>query len=137
MAALRKTWPDKGGPAKVFVYDSGTDQPFTAGRHAAPEDIITAAGGANVFHALDKGWTTVGWEPVVKAKPEVIVIIDYADQPAQEKIDFLKSSLPLAKSVPAVRNKRFLVLSYGDAVSGPRNITGAEKLGRYLRSVGR
>ncbi|WP_407554701.1 ABC transporter substrate-binding protein [Streptomyces sp. Pv4-95] len=136
VAALRKTWADKGGPAKVFVYDSGTDQPFTAGRHAAPDDIITAAGGANVFHPLDKGWTTVGWEPVVKARPEVIVIIDYADRPAKEKIDYL-TSLPSLKSVPAVQNNRFFVLSYGDAVSGPRNITGAEKLGRYLRSVGR
>ncbi|MFH8572581.1 ABC transporter substrate-binding protein [Streptomyces sp. NPDC017993] len=136
LTALKKTWPDKGEPAKVFVYDSGTDQPFTAGRHAAPDGIIAAAGGSNVFHDLDKGWTTVGWEPVVKAKPEVIVIVDYADQPAKDKIDYL-TSRPALKSVPAVKNKRFFVISYGDAVSGPRNVTGAENLGRYLRSVGR
>ncbi|MEU6990998.1 ABC transporter substrate-binding protein [Streptomyces sp. NPDC046465] len=136
VAALKKTWPDKGDPAKVFVYDSGTDQPFTAGRHAAPNDIITAAGGKNVFGDLDKGWTTVGWEPVIKERPDVIVIVDYADQPAAEKIAHLKSR-PALKSVPAVRNNRFLVLSYGDVVSGPRNVAGAEKLGRYLRSVGR
>ena len=91
VAALKKTWPAEGDPAKVFVYDSGTDQPFTAGRHAAPNDIITAAGGTNVFDDLDKGWTTVGWEPVIEAKPEVIVIIDYADQPAKDKIAYLKS----------------------------------------------
>ncbi|MFD4632398.1 ABC transporter substrate-binding protein [Streptomyces sp. NPDC058284] len=136
VAALKKTWPRKGDPAKVFVYDSGTDQPFTAGRHAAPDDIIGAAGGRNVFGNLDKGWTTVGWEPVIKAGPDVIVIVDYADQPAKEKIAYLTSK-PALKSVPAVRDKRFLVLSYGDVVSGPRNVAGAEKLGRYLRSVGR
>lgn len=136
VAALKNTWPDKGDPARVFVYDSGTDQPFTAGRHAAPNDIITAAGGTNVFDELDKGWTAVGWEPVVKARPEVIVIIDYADQPAKDKIAYVKS-LPSLKSVPAVKNNRFFVMSYGDAVSGPRNVTGAESLGRYLRSVGR
>ncbi|MFH8609775.1 ABC transporter substrate-binding protein [Streptomyces sp. NPDC018029] len=136
VAAVKKTWPDKGDPAKVFVYDSGTDQPFTAGRHAAPDSIITAAGGTNVFGDLDKGWTTVGWEPVIKAKPDVIVIVDYADQPAKEKIAYLKS-LPSLKSVPAVKNNRFHVMSYGDVVSGPRNVTGAEDLGRYLRSVGR
>ncbi|MET8685267.1 ABC transporter substrate-binding protein [Streptomyces sp. NPDC004732] len=138
VAALKKTWPDRADrdPAKVFVYDSGTDQPFTAGRHAAPDDIITAAGGTNVFGDLDKGWTTVGWEPVIKAKPEVIVIVDYADQPAKEKIAYLKK-LPSLKSVPAVKNNRFHVMSYGDVVSGPRNVTGAEDLGRYLRSVGR
>ncbi|MFI7320713.1 ABC transporter substrate-binding protein [Streptomyces venezuelae] len=134
--ALKKTWPAKGDPAKVFVYDSGTDQPFTAGRHAAPDDIITAAGGTNVFGDLDKGWTTVGWEPVIKAKPDVIVIVDYADQPAKDKIAYLKK-LPGLKSVPAVKNNRFHVMSYGDVVSGPRNVAGAEDLGRYLRSVGR
>ncbi|WP_257231527.1 ABC transporter substrate-binding protein [Streptomyces sp. Rer75] len=136
VAALKKTWPTKGDPAKVFVYDSGTDQPFTAGRHAAPNDIIRAAGGHNVLDGLDKGWTSVGWEPVVKAKPEVIVVVDYADQPAKDKIKYLKS-LPALKSVPAVENGRFFVMSYGDAVSGPRNVKGAEDLGRYLRSVGR
>ncbi|MFI6275258.1 ABC transporter substrate-binding protein [Streptomyces sp. NPDC050988] len=136
VAALKKTWPEKGDPAKVFVYDSGTDQPFTAGRHAAPNDIITGAGATNVFDGLDKGWTTVGWEPVIEAKPEVIVIVDYADQPAKDKIAYLKS-LKSLKSVPAVKDNRFFVMSYGDAVSGPRNVKGAEDLGRYLRSVGR
>ncbi|MGW6267529.1 MULTISPECIES: ABC transporter substrate-binding protein [unclassified Streptomyces] len=136
VGALKKTWPDRGDPAKVFVYDSGTDQPFTAGRHAAPNDIIKAAGATNVFDDLDKGWTTVGWEPVIKAKPEVIVVIDYADQPAEKKIAYLKS-LPGLKSAPAVKEGRFFVLSYGDAVSGPRNVKGAERLGGYLRSVGR
>ncbi|TGB15665.1 ABC transporter substrate-binding protein [Streptomyces sp. MZ04] len=136
VSALKKTWPAKGDPTKVFVYDSGTDQPFTAGHHAAPNDIIKAAGGTNVFDGLDKGWTTVGWEPVIKAKPEVIVIVDYADQPAKEKIAYLKS-LPSLKSVPAVKENRFFVMSYGDAVSGPRNVKGAEDLGGYLRSVGR
>ncbi|MEU6674437.1 ABC transporter substrate-binding protein [Streptomyces sp. NPDC046925] len=136
VTALKKTWPEKGDPAKVFVYDSGTDQPFTAGRHAAPNDIIEAAGATNVFDGLDKGWTTVGWEPVIKAKPEVIVIIDYADQPAADKIAYLKSRSGL-KSVPAVKENRFFVMSYGDAVSGPRNVKGAERLGGYLRSVGR
>jgi iron complex transport system substrate-binding protein len=136
IAALKKTWPAEGDPARVFVYDSGTDQPYTAGRHAAPNDIIKAAGGTNIFGDLDKGWTTVGWEPVIRAKPEVIVIIDYADQPAKDKIAHLKS-LPSLRAVPAVKNDRFLVMSYGDAVSGPRNVTGAENLGRYLRSIGR
>jgi iron complex transport system substrate-binding protein len=136
IAALRKSWPAGGSPARVFVYDSGTDQPFTAGRHAAPHDVIESAGGVNVFADLRKGWTTVGWEPVVKARPEVIVIVDYADRPAKDKIAFLES-LPQLRSVPAVRNRRYLVMSYGELVSGPRNVKAAEDLGAYLRSIGR
>ncbi|MEV5543682.1 ABC transporter substrate-binding protein [Saccharopolyspora shandongensis] len=123
-------------PVPVFVYDSGADQPYTAGRHAAPTDIIAAAGGRNVLADVGKGWTTVGWESVVAAKPEVIVIIDYAGQSAAEKQAFLES-LPAMRSVPAVQQKRYFVLSYGDAVSGPRNVKGAEDFAAYLRSIGR
>lgn len=126
----------KGDQARVFVYDSGTDQPYTAGKHAAPNEIIKVAGGVNVFEGLEDGWGSVGWEAVVDAEPEVIVVVDYADQPAQDKIAFLKS-LPQLANTPAVRDDRFLVVSYGDMVSGPRNAQGAEALGDYLRSIGR
>jgi iron complex transport system substrate-binding protein len=123
-------------PVRVFVYDSGTDQPYTAGKHAAPNEIIEVAGGVNVFEELDDGWGAVGWEAVVDAEPEVIVVVDYADQPAADKIAFIKSLPQLANS-PAVRDDQFFVISYGDMVSGPRNAQGAEALGGYLRSIGR
>ncbi|WP_410650536.1 ABC transporter substrate-binding protein [Amycolatopsis sp. cmx-4-54] len=126
----------KTPPVKVFVYDSGTDQPFTSGKHAAPNDIIDAAGGTNVFRDLPDGWGSVGWEAVVKTEPEVIVVVDYADQPAQDKIAFIKSA-PQLKNTPAVRDNRFHIISYGDLVSGPRNAAGAESLAAYLRSIGR
>jgi iron complex transport system substrate-binding protein len=121
---------------RVFVYDSGTDQPFTSGKYASPNDIIGAAGGRNVLDTVTKGWTTVGWESVVAAEPEVIIIIDYGDQPAKDKQAFLESN-PKLKSVPAVRNNHYFVLNYGEAVSGPRNVTAAEKFAAYLRSIGR
>lgn len=135
IAAVRAAAPP-GRRANVFVYDSGTDQPFTAGKHAAPNDIIDAAGGRNIFADLEDGWGSVGWEPVVRAEPEVIVVVDYADRPAAEKIAFLKS-LPQLSGTPAVRDNRFHVISYGDMVSGPRNAQAAESLAGYLRSVGR
>ncbi|MCP2167367.1 ABC transporter substrate-binding protein [Goodfellowiella coeruleoviolacea] len=125
-----------GQPARVFLYDSGTDQPFTSGAQAAPNAIISLAGGRNVVENVDARWTAVGWESVVQAQPEVIVVVDYGDQPVQDKIAFLKSFPPLA-ATPAVRDDRFHVLDYGEAVSGPRNIDAAEKLAAYLRSLGR
>ncbi|WP_424190192.1 ABC transporter substrate-binding protein [Actinokineospora sp. G85] len=133
---VRESAPPVDERARVWVYDSGTDQPFTAGKHAAPTDIIDVAGGRNVFADLEKGWSAVGWEAVVKADPEAIVIVDYADQPAADKINFIKSSPRLANA-PAVKENRFHVLSYGDMVSGPRNIRAAESLAGYLRSIGR
>jgi iron complex transport system substrate-binding protein len=133
---VRASVPDGKAPTRIFVYDSGTDQPYTAGKHAAPNEIIDVAGGVNVFKDLNDGWGAVGWESVVKAEPEVIVVVDYADQPATDKIAFLKS-LPQLANTPAVRDNQFHVISYGDMVSGPRNAQGAESLGDYLRSIGR
>ncbi|MDA3647072.1 ABC transporter substrate-binding protein [Saccharopolyspora indica] len=125
-----------GDPARVFLYDSGTDQPFTSGAQAAPNAIISLAGGRNVFDGLNQRWTTVGWEDVVESAPEVIVVVDYGDRPVADKIAFLKSHPPLASS-PAVQRGQFYVLDYGQAVSGPRNIEGAEQFASYLRSIGR
>ncbi|NED97756.1 ABC transporter substrate-binding protein [Phytoactinopolyspora alkaliphila] len=121
-----------GDPPPVFLYDSGTDQPFTAGSQVPPNDIIRLAGGENIFGDLDARWTQVGWEAVVEAQPEVIIILDYGDQPAEDKIEFLRTS-PVTAELPAVKADRFFVLDYNEGISSPRNIDGLEKFAAYLR----
>ncbi|MFI9815765.1 ABC transporter substrate-binding protein [Saccharothrix variisporea] len=119
---------------KVFLYDSGLDQPFTAGRNAAPQDVIGKAGGDNIFGDLDDSWTTVGWEAVVARAPEVVLINDYADGDAvtpDQKRAFLESYAPL-REVPAIRDKRFFVLPYAALVESPRNPAAIEAFARYL-----
>ncbi|MGV9291214.1 ABC transporter substrate-binding protein [Streptomyces sp. NPDC003719] len=123
-----------GDPVPVFLYDSGTDQPFTAGNQVPPNDIIKTAGGRNVFDGLDERWTQVNWESVAEAEPEVVVILDYADLSAEKKIDFLKKS-PHTRELPAVRKNNFFVLDYNEGISGPRNIDGLEKFATYLREL--
>ncbi|WP_116950985.1 ABC transporter substrate-binding protein [Jiangella endophytica] len=131
--AVRANAPE-GGPVPVFLYDSGTDQPFTAGSQVPPNQIIEYAGGRNVFADLEARWTQVSWEAVVQAAPEVVIILDYGDQPAQEKIDFLKTS-PITSGLPAVVADRFYVLDYNEGISGPRNIDGLEGFAAYLRTL--
>ncbi|MET9553716.1 ABC transporter substrate-binding protein [Streptomyces sp. NPDC006645] len=135
VAAVRASVPPGGAPP-VFLYDSGTDQPFTAGSQVPPNDIIEIAGGRNIFDKLNERWTQVNWEAVTRAAPEVIIILDYGDQPAYKKIDFLKKS-PRTSKLPAVRNNRFFVLDYNEGISGPRNIDGLEKFAAYLKSSAR
>lgn len=125
-------------PAKkptVFLYDSGQDQPFTSGRFAAPDQIISEAGGVNVMHDVEDSWTTVGWESVVERNPDVIVICDYGDVSAEQKKKFLLSYAPL-RNVSAVKNKRIFTLDYVDLVESPRNPSAIARLGAYLRSAG-
>ncbi|MGW1294875.1 ABC transporter substrate-binding protein [Streptomyces sp. NPDC002533] len=131
-AAVAEQAP-KGKPVPVFLYDSGTDQPFTAGNQVPPNDIIKTAGGKNIFDGLEERWTQVNWEAVTQAEPEVIMIFDYGDQPAEKKIEFLKKS-PHTKELPAVKKNNFFILDYNEGISSPRNIDGLEKFGKYMRA---
>ncbi len=114
-------------PVRVFVYDSGEDAPFTAGRYAMPNAMIAAAGGVNIMNDLNKSWARVGWEPVIERNPQVIVIVNYGDVTAAQKRDFLRSN-PAFADIDAVRNDRFVVLDYVEATPGPRNIGAVKKL---------
>ncbi|MGO1410326.1 MAG: ABC transporter substrate-binding protein [Microbacterium sp.] len=122
----------EGDPIDVFLYDFGTDKPFTAAKHVPPNDIIRLAGGENIFGDVEARWTEASWEAVVEAEPEVVIILEYQDQPAQEKIDFLKSN-PATAALPAVANDDFYVLDYNEAISSPRNIDGLEGFADFLR----
>ncbi|GHI01990.1 iron transporter [Streptomyces cellostaticus] len=134
IAAVRATAPKGADRPKVFLYDSGQDQPFTSGRYAAPDQIIGRAGGVNVMHDVADSWTTVGWESVVKRDPDVIVICDYGDVSAERKRKFLLSYAPL-RNVSAVKHRRIFVLDYADLVESPRNPSAVARLGSYLRAV--
>ncbi|MFD5256022.1 ABC transporter substrate-binding protein [Streptomyces bobili] len=135
VAAVRAQIPAGGARPTVFLYDSGQDQPFTSGRYAAPDQIISEAGGTNLMHDVADSWTTVGWESVVARDPDVIVICDYGDVGAQQKKDFLLSYAPL-RDVSAVKHRRIVVLDYVDLVESPRNPAAIARLGAYLRTVG-
>lgn len=118
---------DHSDPLRVFVYDSGEKAPFTAGKYAMPTALIEAAGGRNIMDDLDKSWAEIGWEPVVERNPQVIVIVNYGDVTAEQKIAYMKAN-PAFASIDAVKNDRFVVLDYVEATPGPRNIAAVAKL---------
>ncbi|WP_299866606.1 ABC transporter substrate-binding protein [uncultured Roseobacter sp.] len=120
-------------PPRVFVYDSGEDAPFTAGRYAMPNALIAAAGGRNIMDDFDKSWGTVGWEAVVERNPEVVVIVNYGTVTADQKKAFMMEN-PAFADLDAVRNDRFVVLEYVEATPGPRNINAVKKLAAAFRA---
>ncbi|MFF4607262.1 ABC transporter substrate-binding protein [Streptomyces sp. NPDC001339] len=129
----RTTEAVKGAPAvPVFVYDSGDKSAYTAGGKGLGTEIIRLAGGRNVFADLDGVFGDVSWEQVVARKPEVIAIYDYAGTGSvEQKKEFLLSQPALA-DVPAVKNKRFVVLPLTDTVLGVRPPYAVEKLAKEL-----
>jgi len=118
---------------KVFVYDSGEEQPFTSGKQGMPTALIEAAGGKNVMDSVVKSWLRVGWESVIDSAAEVIVIVNYGDVTAQQKIDFLLNH-PALKDIPAIKNQRFVTLEYVEATPGPRNINAIKRLAHAFRA---
>ncbi|UTH74462.1 ABC transporter substrate-binding protein [Chromobacterium sp. IIBBL 290-4] len=115
----------------VFVYDSGEDRPFSAGKLAMPTALIQAAGGRNILDDVDASWTRVGWETVLARNPQAIVIVDYGKVTAQQKIAFLQNHPALSK-LDAAKNKRFIVLPYDSATPGIANADAVVTLARGL-----
>jgi iron complex transport system substrate-binding protein len=118
-------------PVSVFVYDSGDKTAFTAGGTGIGNDLITRAGGRNVFADLDKSFGDATWEQVVARKPEAALILDYGTTTVAQKEKRLLDD-PVLQDVPAIKNKRFAVLPLSNAVLGVRAPDAVAKLAAQL-----
>ncbi|MFJ9809805.1 ABC transporter substrate-binding protein [Streptomyces sp. NPDC101158] len=118
-------------PVSVFVYDSGDKTAFTAGGKGIGNEIITRAGGRNVFADLDKTFGDATWEQVVARRPEVVVIYDYGTTTVEQKKKRLLDD-PALREVPAIKNRRFAVMPLSDTVLGVRAPAAVDKLAAQL-----
>ena len=116
---------------RVFLYDSGEDRPMTSGRLGMPQALIDAAGGVNVMDDVVASWTQVNWESVVERDPDVILIVDYGPRTWQQKRDFLMQQ-PALKQVRAIREQRFVPLTYLQVTPSVENVEAVEKIARAL-----
>ncbi|MFE7096643.1 ABC transporter substrate-binding protein [Streptomyces erythrochromogenes] len=115
----------------VFAYDSGEATASTSGGNGVGNEIISLAGGTNVFADLDDTFGDVAWEKVIERKPEVVLIYDYGGTTVEAKKQRLLNDPALAE-VPAVKNRRFVVLPLSSAVLGVRVADAVESLGSQL-----
>lgn len=127
VADIRKDLPAE--KPRVFLYDSGEDRAMTSGRLGMPQALIDAAGGRNILEDVEASWTRVNWESVVEHNPQVIVIVDYSEITAEQKIQFLLSSKAL-QSVDAIKHRRFIVIPYVQATPGIDNVLAVATLAK-------
>nr|WP_296831812.1 ABC transporter substrate-binding protein [uncultured Marvinbryantia sp.] len=109
------------GTEEVRVFNFGCEMDggaYTPGNNFTSK-LMRHAGGVNVFEDLEKTWNTVSWEAVVEADPEVIVINDYGDTTADEKIQFLLDNEALS-DVTAIKNENFLVITLPEVFASTR-----------------
>jgi len=119
-------------PLNVFVYDSGDTTATTAGGKGIGNQVISLAGGHNIFADLTSTFSDVSWEQIVQRSPDVIVIYDYFGTPSvEEKKAYLRSRPELA-GIPAIRDNRFATLTLQDAVLGVRAPYAVTALAKQL-----
>jgi len=116
--AVRTKLPQNGEELRVLVFDSGDKDVLTAGQNFMNE-LVTIAGGKNIFGDVESGWTTVSKEDAIERNPEVVVVVDYGETTAEQKINFLKND-PALKEIEAVKNERFVILPLSAASEGVR-----------------
>ena len=97
--------------------------------------IMDAAGLTNIFADVHDTWTSAGWEQVVAADPDVIVLVDATWNSAQKKIDLLESN-PATSQLTAVREQRYLTVPFAAGEAGVRNADAVASLGDQLAALG-
>ncbi|MEM6757868.1 MAG: ABC transporter substrate-binding protein [Pseudomonadota bacterium] len=127
LAAIEAQTADLAKP-RVFLLDGPADAPFTAGKFAIPDAMITAAGGANVTHGMDTSWGRTSWEDVAASNPEFLVLLDYqTGNGAADTFKFLQEH-PVMSQTDAVKNEAWIGLRYEELTPGPANISAIAKM---------
>jgi iron complex transport system substrate-binding protein len=119
-AALDAIEPDDRGLTALW-WSSGDDAPYVGAGIGAPQMIMEAAGLTNVSADVHDTWTSLGWENVVEADPDVLVLVDAAWNPADAKIETLESN-PATREMTAVKEGRYVVVPFPATEAGVRNV---------------
>ncbi|WP_343564404.1 ABC transporter substrate-binding protein [Kiloniella sp. b19] len=131
LAGIREKVGDASG-TRVFLFDSGDDKPFTAGKYAIVNAMIEAAGGVNVTADMETSWGRSSWEAVAATNPEFLILLDYQNGTGAEGLlEWLKEH-PAMSQTDAVKNGRFVPLRYEELTPGPANITAIEKIAKTM-----
>lgn len=118
---------------KVFIYDSGTNEPFTV-YEGFTTNLLSMVKLKNVMagKGVNKTWGKASWEEVASEDPDYIIIVDYStsnrDQADYDsKVKYLKEN-PALKNLSAVKNNAFIRVRLAGIVPGIRNADTLEEL---------
>jgi len=120
-AELEAMVPDSHGLTALW-YSSGTDTPYVGAGIGAPELVLETAGLTNIAADIDMTWTSLSWESIVAADPDVIVLIDADWNTAQSKMDMLEDN-PATAQMTAVKKNHYIVLPFASSEAGVRTVS--------------
>ncbi|MBP6021333.1 MAG: ABC transporter substrate-binding protein [Candidatus Methanomethylophilaceae archaeon] len=122
---------------RVFVSLSADPSPWTSGSHTFMSDIVSSAGGKNIFDSQSSSWFMVSKEQIYAKQPQVIIIIMDGRVNSNERYREIVDGLdPVWKETPAYRNGDVFLFTgpAGDILSrpGPRLAEAVELLSKVL-----
>ena len=62
------------------------------------DDLISLAGGENIFKDIDKEWASVNWEEIMQRNPDIIIIHEYRGVSGASKIEMSTSKSTFTRS---------------------------------------
>lgn len=122
---------DFAGRTVVFWF-ADTKTPYVAGGLGSASLLARATGMENVFADTADDWPAVGWETVVDADPDILVLGDlqrdrFPGDRLDDKIAFLETD-PLTQTLDAVQQARFIALHGAEMNPSIRFVDGLEKI---------
>lgn len=123
-----------GDGLTAFLYDSGTDAPFSAGCCGSPALLLSSVGLTSISGDVEGRWADLAWEAVVTADPDVIVVNDAGWSTAQEKIDYMEAD-PVLSQLRAVKAQSYVVVPFSETILGMRFVDGVERLSAGLEAL--
>lgn len=123
-----------GSPTALW-WSSGTDTPYVGAGIGAPELLLETAGFANIASDVDATWAPLGWEAIIAADPDVIVLVDSDWNSAQHKMDYLAQN-PATAAMTAVKEQRYIVVPFAASEAGVRSVEAAVSIAEQWRELG-
>lgn len=105
-------------------WSSGTDTPYVGAGIGAPQLLLETAGLVNIAGDIDSTWTPLGWEAIIAADPDVIVLVDSDWNSATHKMDYLAGN-PATAAMTAVQQQRYIVVPFASSEAGVRSVEAA------------
>lgn len=130
LTAVRKATE---GTSAVW-YSSGIDIPYVGAGIGTPQMIMEALGLDNIASGVKDTWTSMSWEKVVAANPDVIVLVDARWNSAKQKIALLEKD-PATRRLDAVVNRRYLTIDFPASEAGVRTVPATVDLSTQLEQL--
>lgn len=130
---LRKAVRRRTSPVRVFVFDAMIHGcAFTCGQ-SLENYMILCAGGRNIFGDRTSQFTTVTWQEVAQADPEVILVHRFYDgDDGERKIDLLRSCEEL-RDTSAIRNQRIHMIGIKRVFPGIDNVDTTMQMAEWFQ----